>query len=624
MVAESLADAENERTANALAALARRALTDLPLAALFQEAMPLVAQELAVPQVAVWQLLPGDGALCLGAGVGWREGAVGGAIIAADDLVPEWATLGEPSGVRLARVRPDRRILPQPRQALSAALVALHGDSHAIGVLVAYDQPARVFGATEVAYLREVATILGAAQRRHLAAIALRQATGDLEVLLRPAERSVAAPSVEYPRPATGSLSPDYALPEYATAESLREELRSSRLRAFASMEQRLAERTRQLTAIYAITAKASEPLALDPLLAEVLTLSLDVVGATAGGVQLFDDPHEPPRHVAARGLPEDALAQALGGTAAGAWLLDQNRPLLVRDTTVDPRTAPLGWLPRGRSCALLPLHTRGEIHGLLVVVRDWGRPFTEDEAALLAAIGDQLGVAAERARLFADVERRATLELRRALSRDLHDSLTQSLYSLTLLSEVTARQLRGGDPALVDDYLTQLGATAQQAMKEMRLLIYELRSGSLADETLADALERRFDVVERRAGVAVRLRAEAGDDLAVEVRTELFQIAQEALNNVLKHANATQVTVEVRERDEYLELLIADNGRGFDAAHPPDRGGLGLASMRERAERLGGSLSIAPAIGGGTAVLARLPLARLGRRGVSTLAGVR
>ena len=612
---------ENQRDAS-LAALARRALTDLPLGALLHEAAPLVARDLAVPQVAVWQLLPGDGALCLSAGVGWRDGAVGAALIVADDQAQEWATLAGPSGLHLGEVWPERRFAQGPHGARSAALVAIPGDNLPIGVLAVYDRLSRSFDAPTVAYLREVAAILGAAQRRHLAADTLRHATGDLERLLsRAAAISQTVQGNGGPSRAVQPVLGAMVVPEFGTAESLREELRSSRLRGYELMEQRLADRTRQLTAIYAITAKASAPLGLEALLAEVLDLILDVAGAASGGIQLFEAAHDTSRYVAARGLAPEALAQPLDGTPAGEWLREQNRPLLVRDTTIDPRTAPLAWLPRGQSCALVPIHARGHLQGALVVVRAWGRTFTEDEAALLAAIGDQLGVAAEHARLFAEVQQRATQEMRLALSRDLHDSLTQSLYSLTLLTEVTTRQLRLGDPALVEEYLAQLGATARQAMKEMRLLIYELRSATLADETLADALERRFDAVERRAGVAARLRVAAGDNLSVGVRTELFQLAQEALNNVLKHAAASQVLVELHEQDDSLELRIADNGRGFDPDRLRDRGGLGLASMRERAAALGGGVTIVPAAGGGTEVVARVPLARLARRAEADLA---
>jgi two-component system NarL family sensor kinase len=135
------------------------------------------------------------------------------------------------------------------------------------------------------------------------------------------------------------------------------------------------------------------------------------------------------------------------------------------------------------------------------------------------------------------------------------------------------------------------------------------LRAGALDDESLADALERRLDAVARRAGIEAQLKIEGGGDLSVGLRTELFQIAQEALNNVLKHARATRVRVELREDDEQLELLIADNGRGFDPERLRDRGGLGLLSMRERATGLGGVATIGAAVGGGVQVAVRIPL---------------
>jgi signal transduction histidine kinase len=605
----------------ALATLARRALVDVPLGALLHEAAPLAASELAAPLVAIWQALPGDGALCLVAGAGVPEPLLGQALIAPDDHAPERAAFASRLPLVVADLRADHHFTPPswlPAGMLGgAAFVAIPGDGHPIGVLAAYDHAPRAFDAAAVAFLREVAAILGLAHRRRAAAATLHQTTGDLERLLRPASREepTSAPQLD-----AGYLP----VPDYDTEEALRAELRSSHQRGLDLMEQRLADRTRQLTAIYAITATASAPLAPEALLTQVLDLILDVAGASAGAIQIADDPREPARHVASRDLPGADLPRPLADTPTGIWLLEQDRPLLVRDTSVDPRTVSVPWLPRGHACALVPIHARGEVRGMLTVVRAWGRPFGVDEAALLTAVADQIGVAVDHARLFAEVQQRASHELRQALSRDLHDSLTQSLYSLTLLAEVTLRQLREGDPALVEEYLNQLGATARQAMREMRLLIYELRTGALDDESLADALERRLDAVERRAGITAQLKVEGAGDLPVAVRSELFQIAQEALNNVLKHAKASRVRVEVREQAGHLELLIADNGRGFDPERLLDRGGLGLLSMRERAAGLGGSAAIGPAEGGGVQVAVRVPLSGVSRSAANTLAVAR
>jgi signal transduction histidine kinase len=139
-----------------------------------------------------------------------------------------------------------------------------------------------------------------------------------------------------------------------------------------------------------------------------------------------------------------------------------------------------------------------------------------------------------------------------------------------------------------------------------MRLLIYELRPLALQSEGLAGALRNRLEAVERRAGIDVRLIIENLVPLSDQVETGLYGIAQEALNNVIKHAHATQVTLRLSAGPHQVEMEIHDNGHGIvdlDAMH----GGVGLSSMRERARALGGELSIASAAGQGTSILVKI-----------------
>lgn len=149
------------------------------------------------------------------------------------------------------------------------------------------------------------------------------------------------------------------------------------------------------------------------------------------------------------------------------------------------------------------------------------------------------------------------------------------------------------GNVAQVEDYLAQAGQIAYQGLKDMRLLIHELRPAGLEQENLVGALQQRLDAVEGRAGVETRLLVDELKDLPAHCEEELYRIAQEALNNALKHAAATSVTVQLKLRDNWLELEVADNGRGFDPGLAAGKGGLGLTSMRERAEKLGGSLTL-------------------------------
>ncbi len=214
-----------------------------------------------------------------------------------------------------------------------------------------------------------------------------------------------------------------------------------------------------------------------------------------------------------------------------------------------------------------------------------------------------------ERVRAEKALRELAVLEERGRLARELHDSVTQSLYSVTLFAEAARRLVGIGDEGRTRSYLKQLGETAQQALKEMRLLVYELRPSGLEQEGLAGALEQRLSAVEERAGVEARLLVEGTVDLPKSVEEGLYRIAQEALNNALKHAAASSVTVRIRAAAEVVELEVADDGKGFDPDAVGDKGGMGLVSMRERAERLGGTLRVVSAPGEGTKVQGQVRL---------------
>lgn len=140
-----------------------------------------------------------------------------------------------------------------------------------------------------------------------------------------------------------------------------------------------------------------------------------------------------------------------------------------------------------------------------------------------------------------------------------------------------------------------------------MRLLVYELRPLALTGFGLVGALQQRLDAVERRSGVEVQLSIDEELELPARVEEELFRIAMEALNNALKHANPTKVTVALRNEEirgiPCIELSIIDDGKGFDPDTKDDKGGLGLVSMQERIEKLGGELSILSVPGEGTQV---------------------
>ncbi len=255
-----------------------------------------------------------------------------------------------------------------------------------------------------------------------------------------------------------------------------------------------------------------------------------------------------------------------------------------------------------------VPLIVSGETYGCLALYYGTRRTFSQEEIAMALAFGDEAALAIENDRLRNLAKQATVIEERSRLARELHDSVTQSIYSLTLLAEGWQRMALNGELADVVSPLAELGQIAQQALKEMRLLIYELRPPALEQEGLLGALHLRLAAVEKRAGVDARLIAQDVLDLPAAIEEGLYRIAQEALNNSLKHAAATSVTVRLENSEHGLAMQIADNGRGFDTwASPNSSGGIGLTSMRERVERLGGSLQICSTPGSGTTVLVRL-----------------
>jgi signal transduction histidine kinase len=252
-------------------------------------------------------------------------------------------------------------------------------------------------------------------------------------------------------------------------------------------------------------------------------------------------------------------------------------------------------------------LRRRDRVLGLMSVESYALSTYTDDDLELLELLAAHAAIALENTRLYQQAQTLAAVEERNRLARDLHDSVTQSLYSLTLLAEGWRRLAQRGRLADLDSALAELGEIAQQSLKEMRLLIYELRPPALEQEGLLGALHQRLGAVERRAGIEARLIAEELIDLPSQVEQGIYRITQEALNNALKHARATSITVFVRTNGKRIEVEVIDNGCGFEPEKLNGQPGLGLISMRERAEQMGGEIEIESKLGEGTTVKVRV-----------------
>jgi PAS domain S-box-containing protein len=244
---------------------------------------------------------------------------------------------------------------------------------------------------------------------------------------------------------------------------------------------------------------------------------------------------------------------------------------------------------------------------GSFAHVIDRGYFIYDENGRALHMIGAMVDVT-DRVKL-AESQTQAALEERQRLARDLHDTVAQTLYSLTLLAEAVRRMAVAGDLDQVQAYTGRLGETAQQSLREMRLLVYEMRSPVLDKDGLVKAIQNRLDAVEKRSGIDVHFESNVSTKLPALLEEGFFYIASEAFNNSLKHAMANSLRVSLcMDESKEVTLEISDNGRGFDVHAQEDEGGIGMKSMRERAEKLGGGIQVKSANGEGTTIVVRIP----------------
>jgi signal transduction histidine kinase len=251
----------------------------------------------------------------------------------------------------------------------------------------------------------------------------------------------------------------------------------------------------------------------------------------------------------------------------------------------------------------------RDEVYGAIVLYQHAAHTFSDAEIQLALAIGDYAALAVENARLFAAAHDTAALEERQRLARELHDSVSQALYVVKLYAEAAGRRVAAGDTTTAMAHLRELRSAAQEALQEMRLLIFELLPPILEQEGLASAIQARLDGVEGRAGLQTRLTVEGEHCPTAMVGQALYRIAQEALNNALKHAHAHQISVLLQQEPQSTLLMVVDDGIGFDPPAAAASGGLGFRGMKERVALLGGRLTVESTPGMGTVIRAEVGL---------------
>ncbi|MBE7434657.1 MAG: GAF domain-containing protein [Anaerolineales bacterium] len=356
------------------------------------------------------------------------------------------------------------------------------------------------------------------------------------------------------------------------------------------NLEQHVGERTRELQMLLDVSAAANSSLNLDEALERTLDLIVDLVNASRAGVVLLNEqtgeliPHtlRPPQEI-----EQDDLSKVVSAC----------RLVLGKGSTMNIVPDPAqGLLEPG---VFLPLQLREQKLGVLVIIGAQGTSFSAAQLALFQSIADQLSIAVQNARLFERNEQAAIAAERNRLARDLHDAVTQTLFSASMIADVLPK-IWERNPDEGHRRLEELRQLTRGALSEMRTLLVELRPAALADTDLGDLIGHQVNAFTARTRLLVEYQRHCTFNPPPEIKDAFYRIAQEVFNNIAKHAEASQVHVELRCEPEQVRLTIQDDGIGFDP-EASEHEGLGLKIMDERARNARVKLEIESKIHAGS-----------------------
>ncbi|MCC7364583.1 MAG: GAF domain-containing protein [Dehalococcoidia bacterium] len=410
-----------------------------------------------------------------------------------------------------------------------------------------------------------------------------------------------------------GIFDANYAQPRRFTDAEQRVFLSLAQRAALALENARLfadaAERTRQLDVLYRADEQLHRSLRLDDVVQTLNDVAVQYLGADRSMFIRWSAEAGYPVPMSATGVDEEMysqLAEAFRRMANPAGF-ENWQPVYISDALEDSPMVQLGaQIAKVHSVAQLPVLVGEKVFGLYLMGFEQRQSFPREVQRMFGALAQRAGIAIENAQLYEQAQNLAAVEERQRLARELHDSVSQALYGIALGAR-TARTLLDRDPTKAVepvDYVLQL---AEAGLAEMRALIFELRPESLANEGIVRAIEKHVASLHARYGI--RVDAVLGDEPEVPllVKEALYRIMQEALHNTVKHARAQNVRVALGFDGEVVTLDIRDDGAGFDS-DGEFPGHLGLKSMRERALRLGGSVTIHSKPGEGTQIVASIP----------------
>lgn len=377
----------------------------------------------------------------------------------------------------------------------------------------------------------------------------------------------------------------------------------------------RLRRQNRNLSILNDIARGLNEAVDLTEALRTTLARVAELLGLSTGWVWLLNETDESPYLAATQNLPP-ALADNPGRMEGSCYCLDTFRAgdlegaANVNVVTCSRLKRLLEGTAGLRYHASIPLYAHGRRLGVLnVASQDW-RELSDDDLQLLHTVGDLLGIAVERARLFDASVQLGALEERNRLAREIHDTLAQGLTAVSLQLESADAMLESGAaPEQTRRAVRQALQLTRASLEEARRSVLDLRAAPLEGRGLARALSDLVDEFTARHGVKTTFVVTgAARPAPMRVEMGLYRIAQEGLNNIARHAQASSVSIELVALPGELRLIIEDDGQGFDP-EPASKERYGLLGISERARLLGAEFRLETDIGAGTRLAVIVPV---------------
>lgn len=386
------------------------------------------------------------------------------------------------------------------------------------------------------------------------------------------------------------------------------------------TMQAQLERQNRELLALHQAGLDISGELSLESVLQKVVDQARHLIDSRYGALAIYEEAGRISTFVTSGVSAEER--ERIGPFPTGRGLLGvalgDGQRLRLDDITRDPRRVGFpDHHPAMRSLLAVPIQCKGPFRGnLYLSERTDGALFSREDEETLARFAVQAAVAIDNAHLHRRVRDLAASEERLRLAHEMHDGLAQVLAYVNTKAQAVQGFLRHGKSQEASDQLNQLAAAAREVYADVREGILGLRVTSSPLATLSDTIRDYVDRWAGQTGIAAEVEVDRRLRLPAAVELQVFRIVQEGLANVRKHARASSVAVRCSGVDGSVHVVITDNGIGFrpEALGRAEFPRFGLATMRERAESLGGQLAIHSAPGGGTRVEAEIPLSPLAR----------